>query len=67
MAITVINAWGLEVDFDAAIALMDHHLREMMHNTFGPCKPQLFFGFYCRLHRAKFGEEFEPNKRNPVW
>jgi hypothetical protein len=71
----IINDHGTEIDFDAAVELMDDELRESLHNGDGdptgsndrPGSEQQFFDWYCRLHREKFGEEFEPNKANPVW
>lgn len=63
------------VDFDACVALMDDELREEAHRTTVlnadyeriSNSEQYFFDLYCGLHRRKYGEEFEPNKRNGVW
>lgn len=63
------------VNFDACISLMDDELREETHKAtvLNPDydsmtdREQDFFDFYCNLHRKKYGEEFEPNKRNGVW
>jgi hypothetical protein len=72
---TITNAHGVDIDFDAANNLMDRDLCERLHAGDGdptgsndrPGSEQQFFEWYCRLHREAFGEEFEPNKRNPVW
>lgn len=71
----VTNAAGTDIDFDAAVELMDDELRESLHSGGGdpsgsndtPGDEQEFFAWYCRLHLVRFGDEFEPNKRNPVW
>lgn len=71
----IINAAGTDIDFDAAVELMDDGLRESLHSGGGdptgsnatPGDEQQFFDWYCRLHAERFGEEFEANKRNPVW
>lgn len=72
---TITNAAGTEIDFDAAVQLMDDDIREAIHFGDGdptgsndrPGSEQQFFEWYSRLHAEKFGVEFEPNKRNPVW
>jgi hypothetical protein len=70
---TIRNEAGTEIDFDAAVALMDDELREHLHEIIEVFEgereftAQQFFDDYVMLHREKFGEEFEPNKCNPVW
>ena len=61
------NAHGKTIDYDAAVILMDDDLREKLHNNLAPCSAQEFFNEYCKAHMAKYGQEFEPNKPNPVW
>ena len=63
----ITNAAGTEIDFDAAVVLMDDEWREEVHMDLAPCTEQEFFDAYCHLHERKSGEEFEPNKANPVW
>ena len=63
----VINAHGKEIDFDAAVNIMDDDLREKIHAELAPCTDQEFFDAYAKAHLKKFSEEFEPNKTNPVW
>lgn len=65
--VTIKNAYGLEIDFDAAAALMDHDISAELGHGDGFASEQEFFDAYCAKHLAKFGEEFEPNKENPVW
>lgn len=77
MTTTITNEAGTRIDFDAAVAMMDDDLRESIHLTFvggeddspiGQLRAaKAFFDAYCAAHSAKFGEEFEPNKRNPTW
>jgi hypothetical protein len=63
----IINENGHEIDYDAAVNLMDDDLREEVHSEIAPCSEADFFRAYCERHRQMHGEEFEPNKRNPVW
>lgn len=62
----VINNCGTEVDFDAAVNLMDDDIRETIHNELAPCTEQEFFTAYEKAHAAKYGEEWELSKANPV-
>lgn len=57
---------GNEIDFEAAVNLMDSELAEAIHAD-GDQEPQAFFNSYCAAHEAKYGEEFEPNKMNGQW
>lgn len=61
------NQYGAEIDFDAAVFLMDDDIREDLHLHLAPCTEQEFFEAYAIRHAEKFGEEFEPNKENPIW
>lgn len=62
----LINAAGTEIDLDAAINLMDRDIvSDLDGNDFD--SEAEWFAAYCAAHLAKFGEEFEPNKANPVW
>lgn len=63
----VINLSGIEIDFDAAVGMMDDDIREALHGDIAPCTEQEFFSAYEELHAAKFGREWELSKENPVW
>lgn len=63
--IIVVNEWGTEIDFEAAANLMDNELREEICGTVDT--EQEFFDAYCKAHEERFGEEFEPAKKNPCW
>ena len=63
----VINQYGKPLDFAAAVNIMDDDLREEIDAELAPCTAQEFFDAYAKAHSEKFGEEFEPNKENPVW
>ena len=63
----VTNSYGVKIDFNAAIALMDDEIREAIHNDLAPCSEQEFFNAYCAAHAAEFGELWELDKRNPVY
>lgn len=63
----VINQEGKEIDFDAAVALMDDEIREQIHDELAPCTEQEFFSAYEKAHAAKYGEPWELSKVNPVY
>jgi len=48
-----------EIDFDAAVNLMDDEIREGLHGQFDAGEEQAFLDAYIVAHAAKFdGEEF---------
>lgn len=48
-----------EVDFEAAVWLMDDDLRERLNGTLAPCSEQDFIDGYVKAHAIKFnGEQF---------
>jgi hypothetical protein len=62
----ITNATGRSIDFDSALDLMDDDICEELDWLTG-LEEQEAFNAYCATHLEKFGEEFEPNKANPVW
>jgi hypothetical protein len=54
----VVDWDGREVDFDAAVALMDDDIREELHEELSPCSDQRFFNAYLEQHYADYGVEF---------
>lgn len=54
-----------EINFEAAVHLMDDELREELHMNLAPCSDQEFFDAYSEAHKRKLGEEFECAKKNP--
>lgn len=64
---TITNEFGVEINFDAAVNLMDDDIREMLHEEIAPCTDQEFFDAYCKAHEDKFDEEWELAKENPVF
>lgn len=66
-SITVINQSGTEINFEAAVNLMDDDIREDLHREIAPCTEQEFFTAYEAAHLAKYGEEWELSKDNPTW
>lgn len=65
--IKVTNAHNKEIDFDAAQVLMDEEITERLNRESDMETEQMYFETYCAAHLAKYGEEFEPSKANPVW
>jgi hypothetical protein len=63
---TVININGTEIDFDAAVNLMDDEIRGNLNEEMSPCSEQEFFTAYEKAHEKKYGE-WELSKENPVW
>lgn len=55
----VVDWDGREIDFDAAVALMDNDIREELHAELSPCTEQRFFNAYLEQHYADYGEEFK--------
>ena len=64
---TVTNANGKEIEFEAAVNLMDDEIRETLANDGNERTEQEFFSAYEKAHEAKHGEEWELSKSNPVW
>ena len=63
----VINKSGTQINYDAAVQLMDDEIREELHAQLAPCTEQEFFTAYEAAHAEKFGEEWELSKGNPCW
>ena len=63
----VINKNGKEIDFEAAVNLMDEGIREQLNDEIAPCTVQEFFTAYEKDHEEAYGEEWELSKINPVW
>lgn len=64
---TVTNANGAQIDYTAAVALMDDEIREELAAELAPCTYQEFFTAYEKAHLAKFGETWELSKPNPIF
>lgn len=63
----VLNSWGVRIDFDVAVSMMDDNIREAVHFALAPCTDQEFFDEYARRHEEKFGDEWELSKENPCY
>lgn len=63
----VINKNEYEVDYYAAVALMDDDICEKLHMLIAPCTAQEFFIAYEMAHADKYGEEWELSKANPTY
>ena len=61
----VINMNGTEINYDAAVLLMDDEIRESICGTVG--SEQEFFNAYEKAHAEKYGEEWELSKENPCY
>lgn len=55
----VINRHGHEINFEAAVSLMDDEIREDLNCELAPCTEQEFFQAYEKAHGEKYGEEFQ--------
>lgn len=49
---------GNNIDFEAAVMLMDDEIREQLHGT-GIEDEQEFYNAYCEKHYDKYNEKFE--------
>ena len=63
----VINQYGKELNFAAAVNLMDDDIREQLHNELAPCTNQVFFDAYVSAHAEQFGADWILDDPNPVW
>ena len=63
----VINMNGTEINYEAAVMLMDDEIRESLHFELAPCTEQEFFNAYEKAHAEKYGEEWELSKENPCY
>lgn len=63
----VMNYYGVEIDFDVAVMMMDDEIREEVHADLAPCTDQEFFNEYCKRHEEKYGEEFVLDTENPCY
>ena len=63
----VINMNGTEINYDAAVMLMDDEILESLHFELAPCTEQEFFTAYENAHAEKYGEEWELSKENPCY
>lgn len=58
---SVKDYYGNDVNFEAAVELMDKDICEQLHDQMAPCTEQEFFDAYAKAHAEKFdGEEFAP-------
>lgn len=64
---TVKNNYGVEIEWNAAVNLMDDDLREELSADLAPCTEQEFFEAYAKAHDNKFGEAWELAKENPCY
>ena len=58
----VINMNGTEINYEAAVELMDDEIRESICGTVD--SEQEFFTAYEKAHAEKYGEEWELSKEN---
>ena len=61
----VINMNGTEINYEAAVELMDDEIMESICGTVE--SEQEFFTAYEKAHVKKYGEEWELSKENPCY
>ena len=64
---TVISAYGHEIEYQAAVNIMDDEIRERLHGQCGLETEQAFYDAYAAAHLVEFGEEWELDSVNPTW
>lgn len=64
---TVVNEYGVNIDYDLAVSFMDDDLREEIHGDLAPCTDQQFFDEYAKRYEQKFNEVWELAKENPCY
>lgn len=62
----VMNEYGVKIDFNVALSLMDDELREKVHMELAPCTEQEFFDAYAKTYVEKYGEEWVLDNPNPT-
>lgn len=63
----VINMNGTEINYEAAVELMDDEICESLNFEIAPCTEQEFFTAYEKAHIEKYGEEWALSKDNPCY
>ena len=63
----VINMNGTEINYEAAVELMDDEICESLNFELAPCTEQEFFTAYEKAHAEKYGEVWELSKENPCY
>ena len=61
----VINMNCTEINYEAAVELMDDEIRDSICGTVD--SEQEFFTAYEKAHAEKYGEEWELSKENPCY
>lgn len=61
----VINMNGTEINYEAAVELMDDEIMESICGNVD--SEQEFFTAYEKAHTEKYGEEWELSKENPCY
>lgn len=65
--VNVVNEYGVSIEYEVAVALMDKELCEELNYQLAPCTEQEFFNAYAKAHEEKFSEEWELAKENPCY
>ena len=63
----VIKMKGTEINYEAAVELMDDEICESLNFEIAPCTEQEFFTAYEKAHAEKYGEEWELSKEYPCY
>lgn len=61
------NGYGVQIEFDVAVQMMDDELREQIHDDMAPCSEQAFFDEYAARHAEKFDEPWIMDTANPTF
>ena len=67
LADIVVNNYGVQIDINQALNLMDEEIYQELDAKLNPCDNQEFFDAYCEAHEEKYGEPWELAKPNPVY
>jgi hypothetical protein len=65
--LTVTNLSGAEINYEAAVELMDDEIRTLLFDRLTQCSEQEFFTAYEKAHYEYHDEPWELSKVNPVW
>lgn len=54
---TVENSYGVKIDFDTVVNLMDDDIREEVHDELAPCSNQDFYDRYVQIWNERHPNE----------
>lgn len=63
----VVNKYNAEINWEAAVELMDDEICEQLAAEIAPCTEQEYFTAYEAAYEAAYGEEWALSAENPIY